>query len=108
MFPVDVSQRLDALGHDARSVTTDLRGRPDDEVFDVAVRERRTLVTENVVDFTLLLQRRIASGGDATAVVFASKASLPRSAGALRAALASRLATWAEEHPEPVPTAHWL
>lgn len=108
MFPVDVSDRLDDLGHDARSVTTELRGRSDDEVFEVAARQGRTLVTENVVDFTVLLQRRIPSGGDAIAVVFVSKASLPRTAGALSAALASRLATWADEHPDPVPTAYWL
>lgn len=108
MFPADVSDRLDELGHDARAAVRDLRGLDGAAVLDVAVAEGRVLVTENVVDYVALLEYRIASGGSVATVVFALKSDLLRDPGALGADLARRLDVWAREHPEPFATAYWL
>lgn len=108
MFPAETAAELGERGHDARAAGHDLRALTDEQLLDVAVAEERVLVTENVVDFVRLLQRRVADGGAVAAVVFVLKSSLPRDPPRLGRALAERLAAWADDHPEPFPTAYWL
>jgi hypothetical protein len=71
------------------------------------VAEGRVVVTENVADFALLLDQRLRNDEPATAIVFVSKADLPRR-GALPYHLAERLHTWAEANPDPYLGPHWL
>lgn len=108
MFPPEVADRLIALGHAARAAAVDLRGLTDQQLLDVAVAERRVVVTENAADFAALLQTRIAAGDPLAPVVFALKATLPARPGPLAARLAALLDAWAADHPEPVATAYWL
>jgi len=107
MFPAAVAAELEDRGHDARAVVHDLRGLTDGQLLDVAVAERRVLVTENVVDFARLLQDRRGEA-DVAAVVFALKSGLPRDPARLARALAERLDTWTGDHRDPFPTAYWL
>ena len=97
-----------ASGGMTRAAVQDLRALTDEQLLDVAVAEERVLVTENVVDFVALLQEYVGHGSDVVPVVFVLKTSLPRDAMRLSRALAERLDAWAEEHPEPFPTAYWL
>lgn len=109
MFSPAVARHLTDLGHDARQVR-DLgpAGRTDDEVFDRATAEERIVVTENAVDFVALLDAA-ASGGLVTApVVLALKRTLPAGAGTMAHELATRLARWADDHPDPYRHVHWL
>ena len=108
MFPAEGAVELGKRGYDARAAVQDLRALTDEQLLDVAVAEERVLVTENVVDFVELLQDRLSRGGDVVPVVFVLKSALPRDALRLSRALAERLDAWADEHPEPFPTAYWL
>ena len=107
MLPPAVAVRLTELGHDALSVhDADLHGAPDDDVFDFAVREQRTVVTENFADFARLLERRLGLDEACVPVVFVRKSDFPRR-GALAAHLAARLDAWLAGHPDPYVGAHW-
>lgn len=108
MFPVQVAEHLEEVGHGARAAVAELRGLTDEQLFDVATVEERVLVTENVADFVALLQQRIAATRQLTPVVFVSKADPPADPGAFASTLAGRLEDWAQLHPDPAPTAYWL
>jgi hypothetical protein len=107
MLPQQAAQELVTRGHDALTVgDVGLAGRPDDEVFDYAVAERRLLVTENVADYATLLSQRLSQNQPCTPVLFALKSSFPRR-GSLGRNLAVRLDEWARVHPNPYIGAHW-
>ena len=103
MFSAAVAGHLRHLGHDARHVR-DLRvaGRTDDEVLAVATVQDRVGVTENAVDFILLLEAA-ASAGVLTPPVVLARRTLPPDAGAMANELANRLARWAPQPPRPLP-----
>jgi hypothetical protein len=54
MYPSVVAERLRSRGHDVVAVTErpELRSLADADVFTVSLSERRTVVTENVADFS--------------------------------------------------------
>lgn len=108
MFPSGVADRLAELGHDTLAAVADLRGLTDQQLLDVAIDQRRVVVTENVADFVALLEARIAGGLLVTPVVFALKSALPSHPGRLASSLAGQLDAWAADHPDPVATAYWL
>ncbi|CAN5798252.1 hypothetical protein BH20ACT6_BH20ACT6_05180 [soil metagenome] len=109
MFSPAVARHLTELGHDALHVRdVGLSGRTDDEVFDRATAEDRTVVTENAVDFVALLNAATSAGLVTAPVVLTLKRTLPADAGAMAHELAERLARWADNHPAPYRHAHWL
>jgi predicted nuclease of predicted toxin-antitoxin system len=62
MLPPATCGELGDLGHEALSVRdTGLAGTDDRRVLDVAVSEGRVMVTENLADFALLLEQRLAA-----------------------------------------------
>jgi hypothetical protein len=81
---------------------------PAEVATELAGREPRAVVTENVVDFVRLVQDRMATGGAVPPVIFVLKSNLPRDAGRLGRTLADRLDAWTDDHPDPFPTAYWL
>jgi hypothetical protein len=54
MYPHVIADRLSARGHEIEAVTrrADLRALPDSDIFAIAQRERRAIVTENIADFS--------------------------------------------------------
>lgn len=107
MLPPGVADELVALRHDAVSVhELGLLGAPDAEVFDVAVRQGRVVVTENFADFARLVEGQRAIETAHTAVVFVRKRDFSRRGG-LAAQIARRLHRWAEANPDPYPGVHW-
>lgn len=64
MYPPAIAEQLRARGHDVEAVTerSELRALPDEEIFAVAQDEHRAVVTENVVDFLPIADRREARG----------------------------------------------
>ena len=109
MFAPAVARSLSDLGHDAQHVRdVGLAGRSDDEVFDHATIEDHVIVTENAVDFVSLLDRAASMGNEAPPVMLALKRTLPTAAGAMEHQLVSRLARWADVHPDPYRHIHWL
>lgn len=108
MLPPTAAVELNRRGHDATSVAElGLAGQADAVIFDTAVSERRIVVTENVADFAVLLDRRLRHAEPAVPVVFVRKHDLPRR-GALPHRLADHLHTWAQTHPDPYLGPHWL
>ena len=84
-------------GHDAVHVRDrGINARPDREVTDVATRDKRVLVTENVKDFAAVHD---------LAVVCVLKSRLPASGMAKH--LARLLDRWAAANPEPYLGLHW-
>lgn len=108
MYGEQLAHLLDQRGHDTVHVRdVGLGGAPDAEVLAHAIDSRRTLVTENAVDFLPLLDQRQAAGLSMTAVLIALKAGRGVG-GALHVRLAADLDTWGTDNPTPYAHAHWL
>jgi hypothetical protein len=107
MLPQAVAEELRDKGHDAVAVfELDMQGAPDQDVFDLAVSQKRIVVTENFADFAALVDRRQSDDEPGTPVVFVRKSSFP-AGGALSAHLAEHLDEWAHENPDPYTGLHW-
>jgi predicted nuclease of predicted toxin-antitoxin system len=107
MLPPAAAEALTRQGHDARSVRdVGLRGRADREVIERAVREGRALVTEDVADYSRLLEERLARGEPCVPVVFVRRTDMPRGR-VLADRLARKLTRWAEANPDPYLGPHW-
>ena len=108
MYSERVGDVLRERGHDVVHVREiGLGGAPDADVLARAVDERRTLVTENAVDFLPLLNQRQSAGMAMTPVLIAltvgrgvGGAPDTRRAGAIR--------EWATTNADPYAHAHWL
>lgn len=112
MFPAWIAEQLRERGHGVIAVLerVDLVGRPDQQVFSVAQRERRAVITENVRDFRLLARDLVAAGDVHHGLVLTSNHRFPRgrreTAGRLLEALAALLDATPDEPPSS--REHWL
>jgi hypothetical protein len=107
MLPPAIADLLTELGHDAVSVeAAGRRGAHDRELVELAVDERRCIVTENVADFASLVGERSRRGDACVPIVFVRKTAFGRG-GRLVTRLAQHLHRWAEENPEPYAGVHW-
>jgi predicted nuclease of predicted toxin-antitoxin system len=91
-FSRAIAEQLRARGHDVAAVTErdELRGIGDEALLAFATAERRALVTQDVPDFTVLLQDAAVVGSTHYGVVFTHERAFPRSKagiGALVSAL---------------------
>lgn len=96
MLSPGIAMQMSAAGHDVVAVSgrPDLRGMPDSEVLELATRENRVLVTDNVKDFAPLNASWAAQGRTHAGLVFISSKSFPqdrRRVGLIAAALTMRL-----------------
>jgi len=80
MWSNRIAELLRELGHDALAVdgNRDLRGKADEDLFDLAVAEGRVLVTENVDDFRRLALRHLRSGGSHAGLILTIETRFPR------------------------------
>jgi len=109
MFSHEVAAGLRSRSHDAWHVRdVGLNGASDADVLGYAVAHDLVVVTENAVDYVLLLNAAAGAGQSTPAVVLTLKRQLPRQAPALARELAHRLARWADAHPNPYRHIHWL
>lgn len=107
MLSPNAAGALNELGHDAVSVqAAGLLGAPDQDVFDLAVREVRVIVTENVADFAVLLQRCMSREEPCVPVVFVRRSDFPPKGG-LAKQLAVHLHAWATQDADPYIGPHW-
>lgn len=109
MWPPSVAEALRERGHDVMAVAErpDLRGSPDEAIFEQAVAESWAIVTENVMDYRPLAAAALRAGRPAPALIFTSNRAYPRAnrrtAGRLVAALDALLSL-----EETVEGEHWL
>jgi hypothetical protein len=93
MWPPSIAEALRERGHDVVAVAErrDLRGLPDEVIFQAARAEGRAIVTENVADCRPLAAAELRAGRSYSGVIFTSDRSFPRgnarTAGRLVAAL---------------------
>lgn len=115
MFVGAVAVALRARGHDVVSVVddrSDLRNRPDAEVFNAAQEEQRAVVTENVADFVAVASAYQQDLRSHWGLILTSNRSFPRhrpehAVKMLVAALDALLATRADDD-KPTSEVVWL
>ena len=98
MLPPDVTEHLNAAGHEAVTPSTlGAHNLPDDELIQIATAERLVIVTESASDFAHVTT---------CAVLLVRKSWWPRAT--LAPDLAAALDRWVRAYPEPGPWALWL
>ena len=80
MFSPAIADQLQALGIDCVAVAADpaLTSQDDTAILEMALSTRRTLVTNNVVDFERLRQQRAARDQPTPPLIYTSDATFPR------------------------------
>ena len=80
MFSLRIAERLGELGVDCIAVAEDvaLSSQDDPVVLEAALAGGRVLVTNNVVDFERLRQRRSANSQPVPPLIYTSEAAFPR------------------------------
>lgn len=86
----------------------DLRGAPDAAVFELAIAERRALLTENVPDFIPLATAATSSGRDHSGLILTSNRSFPRARPATTGAIVEALAALSRKRPDLTNQVVWL
>ncbi len=101
MFPPAVARALRERGHDVVAVKErpELTALSDPELFEIAQREERVIVTENVVDFMPLDGRCRVAGRDHHGLVFILKESLPRKRSQFIGTMVRKLEAWLHTQP---------
>ena len=80
-YSKEIARQLrEERGHDVVSAKErdELVGFGDAQLLELMASERRTIVTENVADFAVLVRRAAGAGGEHAGVVFTSPESFPR------------------------------
>jgi hypothetical protein len=110
-FSDRIARQLRARGHDVVTVGERLAsGESDEALLEIAVRERRALLTNNVGDFVLIARRWSEANQDHYGLIFTSDASMPRDAGSV-GLYVRVLARLLEDHPDEAALANqvrWL
>ena len=107
MLPPAAAAELTSFGHEALSVAqAGLAGSDDAAVYETAVEQKRTIVTENFADFAATTRDRLAAGALCVPIVFVRKRQHPRGS-ALAPSLARHLHEWSVANPNPYPGVHW-
>jgi predicted nuclease of predicted toxin-antitoxin system len=106
-----IAQQLRARGHDVVAVSKrPWRGEHDEALLEIAVRERRALLTNNVRDFVAIARRWSEGGQEHYGLIFTSDARMPRNSRSL-GLYVRVLGRLLEQHPADAALANqvrWL
>ena len=112
MYPPAIAEQLRDRDHDAEGVTerAGLRARSDADLFALAQQEQRTVVTENIDDFSVIAGVYDQRSQTHFGLVLVPHSSYPRSSPATIGRMVTALDRLLEEHPETTPASlrHWL
>jgi hypothetical protein len=111
MHAPSVARTLSANGWDVIAVATEagLRGLPDADIIDYATRNGRTIVTENVADFSILANEWTARGESHAGIVFTNPNRFNRASLAYPGNLIKALERLLSESIDPGPSfTRWL
>lgn len=112
MYPSVIAEQLRGRRHDAEAVTerAELRALPDADLFELAQRERRAVVTENIDDFSAIADDHDLRGQAHFGLVLVPPSRYPRSSPGTVGRMVTALDQLLCEHPEetPISSRHWL
>ena len=112
MYPQAIAEQLARRGHDVDAVTArpDLRGLDDRALFMHAQAESRTIVTENIVDFSRIADEQDGAGRAHHGLVLVNPARYPRGQRRTVGRLVRALDRLLGEHPHKRADSrrHWL
>lgn len=111
MHAPSVARTLSTNGWDVIAVATEagLRGLPDADIIDYATRNGRTIVTENVADFSILANEWTARGKSHAGIVFTNPNRFNRASLAYPGNLIKALKRLLSESIDPGPSfTRWL
>ncbi|HEV3323846.1 MAG TPA: DUF5615 family PIN-like protein [Solirubrobacteraceae bacterium] len=112
MYPPSIAEQLRRRGHDVHAVTAraELRTLPDAEIFAVAQRERRVVVTENIDDFSAIADSHDRRGQAHHGLILVTPRHYPRGNPRTIGQMVTALAKLLDDQPGTTPTSlrHWL
>lgn len=110
MWPPAIAEQLRERGHDVVAVaeSNDLRGQPDEVIFDSARRDDRTIVTENVIDFRPLALEMLRRNESHPGLIFTSNRAFPRGDSRTAGRLVTALHELLIAAPELQDREYWL
>ena len=86
MISPRIARELREAGYDVQAIKRDrpeLNGKPDHELVRRMATERRTIVTNDVDDFTTIHEQLLAAGQEHDGIVFTFDATMPRNKAAI-------------------------
>jgi Domain of unknown function (DUF5615) len=112
MYPPPIAKQLRDRGGDAEAVTErpELRALADADLFALAQHEQRTVVTENIDDYSVIASSYDQRGQAHFGLVRVPHSSYPRSSPATIGRMVTELDGLLGQHLETTPTSmrHWL
>ncbi len=105
MYPPSIAEQLRGRGHDVEAVTgrPELRALADPEVFAVAQRERRAVLTENIADFSTIADGHDRRGDPHHGLVLVDPGRYPRGRERTVGRIVTALERLLGEHPGDEP-----
>lgn len=112
MYTPVIAEELRKRGRDVEAVTerTELRALPDPDLFSLAQRESRAVVTENIDDFSIIASDYDQRGTPHFGLVLVPRANYPRRHSRTVGRMVAELDKLLADHPtnEPESLRHWL
>jgi hypothetical protein len=112
MYPPAIPEQLRDRKHDAEAVTErpELRGLADADIFALAQREQRAVVTENIEDFSVIADHYDQRGRAHHGLVLVPPGGYPRGRARTIGRMVTELDRFLGERSEAKPTSmrHWL
>jgi Domain of unknown function (DUF5615) len=112
MYTHAIAEQLRARGHDANAVVerSELRALADTDLFALAQTEQRTVVTENIPDFSDITDDYDQRGQVHYGLVLVDRGRFPRASPETIGRMVTELDRLLGEHPDDTPTSlrHWL
>lgn len=112
MYPPSIAEQLRDRKHDVEAVTerAELRALADAGLFTLAQQEQRAVVTENIADFSVIVDVCDQRGQAHFGLVLVPATRYPRGRSGTIGHMAAELDRLLGEHPEETPTSlrHWL
>jgi hypothetical protein len=112
MYPPSIAVQLRDRGHDVHAVTErpELRALADTDIFALAQEQQRTVVTENVADFSIIASGYDQRGQAHHGLVLVAPGSYPRGRRGTIGRMVTALDRLLGERPHMAPSGlrHWL
>jgi uncharacterized protein DUF5615 len=110
-YPTAIAEQLRIMGHDAvAAVERGWHREPDEGLLALCLGEQRTLLTNNVGDFMVIVRSWAVQGRRHAGLIFTSDVGLPRTHGAI-GTYVKLLDAYLRDHPNPdelIDHIHWL